>query len=214
MSTDRNPSPPLSGTLRRRGRLRRALIGSALVLCGIALGLGTAAIAQDYGHYRGGSGGPGYAGRDDGGGRPGWFGWHRDDGGHGGWHRGRGFAGHGGMVLTPGRIERMVDRLAHAVDASSEQKQKIAALMQGAAGELEKLRAQHVAGRAQILDALTATSIDRARLDQLRGAQLALGDQASKVVTGALADAAEILTPAQRADLARRIGERGRWHRG
>src|SRR6185295_11519104 len=134
MSTS-NPIAPA------RSRWRSFFVGSALVLSGVIVGVGTSAMSQGYG--RGGSDdGPARHERFDRGfdrgdrdqdgarsgqrfgsdGPRGWFG--RDHGrGEGGWH-GRHFGGGfgGGMGLTPGRIERMVNRLGWAVDASSEQK--------------------------------------------------------------------------------------------
>jgi DNA-binding response OmpR family regulator len=56
-----------------------------------------------------------------------------------------------------------------------------------------------------------APTIDRARLEALRVDQMQLADQASQRITAALVEAAEVLTPAQRADLARRLE---RWRRG
>ena len=70
----------------------------------------------------------------DGDGPRGWGGMGR--GGMHGWHQGGGPFG-GGAFLTPGRIERMVDRLAWAVDASSEQKQKLAAIAQRTADDVK-----------------------------------------------------------------------------
>src|SRR5262245_40862913 len=136
MSTE-TPTP----TVRTRSRWRSFFVGSALVLSGVIIGIGTTAMSQ--GMHRGWSDdGPGRYerfGQDRdrdgprgwrfGGDGPRWFGRDRD-----GWHGGHGFGGFGGgAFLTPGRIERMVDRLGWAVDASSEQKQKIRGIVQRAA---------------------------------------------------------------------------------
>jgi Spy/CpxP family protein refolding chaperone len=61
-------------------------------------------------------------------------------------------------------------------------------------------------------------NVDRAGMEKLRAEQIALADTASKRVTQALGDAAEVLTPAQRQKLAERMKERSEhrpfWHHG
>jgi len=133
----------------------------------------------------------GWFGRGDGDGRPGWFG-----------HR---FGGGGGMFLTPGRIERMVNRLAWAVDASSEQKQKLRDIAQRAADDLRPLREKRQESRKQLREVLTAPTIDRAKLEALRADGIKAADEASRRIVSAVADAAEVLTPEQRAQLAQRL---------
>src|SRR5262245_29149594 len=148
----------------------------------------------------------------DGDGPRGWMG--RRFGGDGdGWH-GRHFGGgFGGMGLTPGRIERMVNRLGWAVDASSEQKQKLRDVVQRAADDLRPLHEKIRDGRRQAREVLTAPTIDRGKLESLRTDQMKLADQASQRVTAALAEAADVLTPEQRATLGGRLerfgGRRG-----
>ena len=58
---------------------------------------------------------------------------------------------------------------------------------------------------------MTAPSIDRARLESLRAEQIKSLDEASKRLVTAISDAAEVLTPEQRAALAKQIEEH---HRG
>lgn len=126
-------------------------------------------------------------------------------------HGGPGF---GGGFLMPSRIEWAVDRALWSVDATTEQRKKITAIAERAADDLFALREEHLAGRKQISEALAAPTVDRAKIEALRVAQVKLADTASQRVTAALAEAAEVLTPAQRADLARRIEARRRWFRG
>jgi protein CpxP len=206
-------------------RWRTFFAGSALVLAGLIIGIGTTAMSQGY--HRGWSDdgrserfdGPRGWFRDHDGprwhrfgsdGPRGWFGRDRDHDGPSGWH-GRGF---GGPFLTPGRIERMVDRLGRAVDASSEQKQKIRDVVQRAADDLRPLREKHLEGRRQMREVLAAPTIDRGKLEALRADHMKLADQASQRITTALAEAADILTPEQRADLARRLEQRFGGRRG
>jgi protein CpxP len=219
MSTTETPVPAQPGQPKRSG-WRRFFVGSALVVAGIIIGIGTSAFSQGY--HRGWSDdgygryerfdGPRFFRDHDGPGRwfdrdrdrPGrWFGRDRDDDGPRGWRGGHRFGG--GSFLTPGRIERMVARLAWAVDASGEQKQKLTAIIQRAGDDLRPLRERHLELRRQATEVLAAPTVDRAKLEGLRTDVVRLADQASQRITAALAEAAEVLTPEQRADLARRL---------
>jgi periplasmic protein CpxP/Spy len=126
-------------------------------------------------------------------------------------HGGPGF---GGGFLMPSRIEWAVDRALWSVDATTEQRKKITAIAERAADDVFALREEHLAGRKQLSEALAAPTIDRAKIEALRLGQIKLADTASQRVTTALVEAAEVLTPAQRADLAKRIEARRRWFRG
>jgi periplasmic protein CpxP/Spy len=150
----------------------------------------------------------------------GWYGppWH-----HHGW--GYGPRGHdapygmhpgefGGRAFGHGRVERGVDRAMWFIDASSEQRSKIRAIVERTADDLFALRDKHIEGRRQIASVLGAATIDRGKLDALRTEQMALADTASKRITDAVAEAAEVLTPAQRADLARWFERWHRWRHG
>jgi protein CpxP len=147
--------------------------------------------------------------QDDG---PTWrHGWHRfgrqqdDDGPGMGQHMGRGFGG----MMYPGAIERRVNRVLGIVDASTEQKQKVRAIFEKAANDLYATRDQRLQNRRAIAEALAAATIDRAKVEQLRGDRMKIADATSKRLTDALVEAAEVLTPAQRADLVARFQRRG-----
>jgi periplasmic protein CpxP/Spy len=228
MSTTETPAAPVAAPTKRRG-WRRFFVGSALVLAGVIVGIGTTAFSQGDGPRGGHGDGPGrhwgenYDGPrgmrgwnrdDDRDGPRGWRGWFNRDGdrdGPHGWHHGGRF---GGSFLTPGRIERMVNRLAWAVDASSEQKQKLTAIAQRTADDLRGLRERHLDLRNQSREALAAPTVDRGKLEALRVEHLKLADEASRKITAALGDAADVLTPAQRADLSRRVERWSNWRRG
>src|SRR5262247_1508876 len=120
-------TPPAVPAAPRRSRWRSFFVGSALVLAGVIVGIGTTAMSQNYrdgwmddgGRFDG----PRRGFRDDDGMRGGMRGWFRDrdgdrdgdrrgwfdrggrDGGGGpfAWHRGHGFGGGFGGGLTPGR---------------------------------------------------------------------------------------------------------------
>lgn len=117
-------------------------------------------------------------------------------------------------MFFPGPIERGVERLGWITDASSEQKQKINTIAQKAADDIFPLRQKHIEARKQVLDTLAASSVDRAKLEALRADQMKLAETATRRVTDAVADIADVLTPAQRADLGQRIERWRRWFRG
>jgi len=133
-------------------------------------------------------------------------------GGHGGWHRGGGFMG---GPMDGERIERMVKHMAVEVDATPEQQAKLAEIAKAAANDLRPLREKARDARRQGMQLLAAPTIDRAAIERLRAEQIQAADAASKRLTQALADTAEVLTPAQRQKLAERFQRRGeRRHRG
>ena len=114
--------------------------------------------------------------------------------------------------VTGERIEKMVKHLAIEVDATPEQQQKLTAIAKSAAKDLEPLRGQAMETRKQAIELLSAPSIDRAAIEKLRLSKLQHADTASKRITQAFADAAEVLTPEQRKKLAEHAG-RMRGHR-
>ncbi|HMK81872.1 MAG TPA: Spy/CpxP family protein refolding chaperone [Xanthobacteraceae bacterium] len=151
----------------------------------------------------------------------------RGDGEERGWHRGFGERRFGmeqdgdgrGMgrqhmrggfarMMYPGAIERRVNRVLGMVDASTEQKQKVRAIFENAANDLFALRNKRRENRRAMGEALAAATIDHAKVEQLRQDGMKLADAVSKRLTDARVEAAEVLTPAQRADLAARRKER------
>jgi periplasmic protein CpxP/Spy len=131
-------------------------------------------------------------------------------GGSHGWSR----AGMGGAA-DPERAahtaEKMADRLVSRVDGTPEQKQKITGIAQAAAQDLLPLREQARAARVQSIALLRAPTVDRAAIEALRVDQVRLADVASRRLAEAIADAAEVLTPDQRAKLADRMATRRGW---
>jgi Spy/CpxP family protein refolding chaperone len=103
------------------------------------------------------------------------------------------------------RFERTIDRFASRVDASAEQKDKLSAIGKSAAKDLAPLRDKAQSARKQAIELLAAANVDRAAIERLRAEQIQLADAGSKRLTQALADAAEVLTPAQRTKLAERM---------
>jgi len=130
-------------------------------------------------------------------------------GGHWGWHR----AGFMGDQLDPAKLEEHLDRmLKHLyveVDATDAQRLQLAPIVKSAARDLLPVRTKIHEARRQAVQLLSQDTVDRAALEALRAEQLQLIEQASRRLTQALADVADVLTPEQRQSLAARIG---RWH--
>ena len=121
--------------------------------------------------------------------------------GHGGWgHHGS----HGPMdpARAQEHAERMVGHLTWAIDATAEQKQKLTAIATSMVKDLLPVHEKMGAARARAIALLQQPQTDRAALETLRAEQIATADEASKRLTQGLADAADVLTPAQRTKLA------------
>jgi Spy/CpxP family protein refolding chaperone len=131
-------------------------------------------------------------------------------GGHGGWHRGGGFMR---GPMDEQRIERMVKHMAVEIDATPDQTAKLTEIAKAAAKDLRPLREKARDARREGMKLLAAPTIDRGAIERLRAEQIQAADAASKRLTQALADTAEVLTPAQRQKLAERFQRRGP-HRG
>ena len=130
--------------------------------------------------------------------------------GHGGWH-GRGFMmGQMDPAQVEDRADRMVRHLAIEVDATTEQQERLRAVVKSAVRDLVPMREKAHAARQRAHDLLLAPTIDRAAIEALRAEQIALVDTASKRVTQALGDAASILSAEQR----HKIEDRLRPHPG
>jgi Spy/CpxP family protein refolding chaperone len=129
--------------------------------------------------------------------------------GHGRWH-GRG-------PIDPADLDQHLDRmLKHLyveVDATDAQKQRLEPIVKQAAKDLLPLRENLHAGRREAIELLSQDRVDGAALEALRARQIGLADEASRRLTRAIAEAADVLTPAQRKDLAAHFARRhGRWH--
>lgn len=123
--------------------------------------------------------------------------------------------GHRGFMSGPldpaamdKRAERMVERFAKRINATPEQRDRLTVIAKSVARDLAPLREKARNARKSGVELLKSPSIDRAALEQLRVDQLQLADATTRRMTQALADAAEVLTPEQRAKLAERFEKR------
>ncbi len=120
----------------------------------------------------------------------------------------------GGMTpeMSAKRIDRMIERLLS--DGTPEQKTKVRTLANAAAKDLMPLRKQRREAHQQGMTLLAQPNIDRAALEQVRATEMQLDEQTSRRMTSALADIAEVLTPAQRVRVAEQLAKRGKHHGG
>ena len=116
-------------------------------------------------------------------------------------------------AVTAKRIDAMVQwMLADINGVTDDQRTKIATILKAAANDLAPLRTQHMQARKTAMQLLAAPTIDRAQLESIRVQQMQLADTATRRMTQALADAAEVLNPDQRTQLVAKW-QRHRGHR-
>ena len=106
-----------------------------------------------------------------------------------------------------GMAEAHVDKMLTEIGASADQKEKIKAIMHRGFEQVGPIHQKLESAHGDLHRILTAPTIDRAALEQLRAERVGDMDQASKVLVQTLADAAEVLTPEQRAKLAAHMAE-------
>jgi Spy/CpxP family protein refolding chaperone len=116
------------------------------------------------------------------------------------------FRPHGGWMTTQAipvdLVEQRIDHMLKTVDATPDQETKLHAIIEAALKDLDPIRQQLAGTRKEMAALLGQPQIDRAAVEQLRSQRVAEMDQASKRMTQALLDAADVLTPDQRKKLA------------
>ena len=110
---------------------------------------------------------------------------------------------HGGNFAGRG-----LHRAFNAVDATAEQEDRIWAIIDDTRAELRPVMREFRDTRKEVIDLMAAPTIDRAAVEALRAGRIAAIDEASKKLTAAAIDAAEVLTPEQRAKFAEQLNER------
>ena len=106
------------------------------------------------------------------------------------------------------RLDYRIGRLVRDVGGTPEQKQRLVAIASAAMADLQPLREQARQARLRSLQLLAAPVIDRSALEQQRLLQAQALDARSRRTVQAMADAAEVLTPEQRAKVAERMQSR------
>jgi Spy/CpxP family protein refolding chaperone len=116
---------------------------------------------------------------------------------------GRHGAGHAIMVA---RLDKFLDE----VGASADQKARIHQILGDGMKAVQPIHERMGEAHRQFFAMLLGPTIDRAGLEQLRAARIADIDQASKALVASFAEAAQVLSPDQRAKLAAIMAERHR----
>jgi protein CpxP len=107
-----------------------------------------------------------------------------------------------GGMQSPADVTAHVDHaLKHfyvEIEATDAQKAQIDPLVKQAVSDLMPLHAQMQTAHAQVLQALSQPTVDRAALETARTAHLQMADQASKRFVQLVADVSDVLTVPQR----------------
>jgi Spy/CpxP family protein refolding chaperone len=190
METNHQEPAGLSGTPQKKSWGKRIAIGGIAIAALAGVGV-AGALSQDYGRMqRFGMGG--------GDGRPGM---HMQAN----FRHGMGFGG-------PGFGRHHLERMLEEVDATPEQEDKLEAIMDKLHDDVRPIMRGFRDTRDDVAKLLGAVTIDREAAEKLRAERVAAVDEASRKLTTALLDAAEVLTAEQRAELAEHFEDRG-WHR-
>jgi len=104
-------------------------------------------------------------------------------------------------------MDRMLKHLYVEVDATDAQKAKIEPLVKAAMADIKPMHEQLHQIHQQVMQQMSAATIDRSALEATRAQGVALADQASKRLVQLLADVGDTLTPAQRQKLADHLGK-------
>jgi periplasmic protein CpxP/Spy len=122
--------------------------------------------------------------------------------GVGAYARAQGMGEPQGAAEVSAHVDHVLKHFYVEIDATDAQKAKIDPLVKQAVSDLLPLHAQLRAARAQTLQVLTQTTIDRDSLEAARAQHLALAEQGSKRLVQLIADVGDVLTPGQRKALA------------
>ncbi len=133
---------------------------------------------------------------------------------HGGWGGGGGRHGNHSPEEMAKHLDERVGHLMQELGGTTEQKDRLVKLAQTAMQDMKPLREQHLAARQKGMQLLSAQAVDRAALERLRQEQMSAFDAMSRRTVQHMADAAEVLTPAQRTKLAERMQQRQGRHGG
>ncbi|HVN76860.1 MAG TPA: Spy/CpxP family protein refolding chaperone [Thermoanaerobaculaceae bacterium] len=110
--------------------------------------------------------------------------------------------GHMGAAMARDHVEFRIHRALKKVSATQAQEDQILAIVDGLFAEHAQMAPQRQALHQRALAALTGTTVDRAALEAVRVEAMQRLDQGSEDLVKALGDIAEVLTPAQRQQLA------------
>jgi periplasmic protein CpxP/Spy len=127
----------------------------------------------------------------------------------------QGMPGHGGRHGEPAAMmEHRIDGMLKMIGGTPEQKSKLVGLAQAAQSEMRPIQEQQAAARQRGMQLLSAATIDRAAIEKLRSEQVQLMDALSRRKSQLMVESAEVLTAAQRSQLAEKMKSRAQAHGG
>ncbi len=116
------------------------------------------------------------------------------------------------------RISKMagkpLDHMLDEVDASDEQKAKAQEIVKRSLDEGAPMAEQLRDSRQKFAKLLTASTLDKAAIEQLRADQIRGADEMSKIAIQTIVQVAEVLTPEQRKALAEEMADKMEHRRG
>ncbi|WP_018260177.1 Spy/CpxP family protein refolding chaperone [Methylobacterium sp. WSM2598] len=112
------------------------------------------------------------------------------------------------------RLQFMARRALDSVGATSDQENRIHDIIASASAALMKEGPTHEEMRRRLADLLKAPTVDRAAIEALRAEMVRSLDARSKIIAGALVDAAGQVSAEQRAKLVDRVASAMEQHRG
>jgi periplasmic protein CpxP/Spy len=116
---------------------------------------------------------------------------------------GHGMPGMPGMGLPMGGP--MLDRMLDDVKASDSQREQLHKIAEAARADLQPTGEAARADQARLVELFAQPTVDAAAVEALRQQMLARHDQVTKRMNVAMLDAAKVLTPEQRQQLAERM---------
>jgi protein CpxP len=189
METNHQEPAGVSGTPQKKSWGKRIAIGGVAIAALAGVGV-AGALSQDYGRMQR-------------------FGMGGDDSGPG-MHMQANFRH--GMGFGPGFGGHHLERMLEEIDATPEQEDKLEAIMDKLHDDVRPIMRGFRDTRDDVAKLLGAATIDREAAEKLRAERVAAVDEASRKLTTALLDAAEVLTAEQRAEMVEHFEDRG-WHR-
>ena len=91
-----------------------------------------------------------------------------------------------------------MDKALDGTTATQDQKKQITGILQAAFADMQGLRGQRAEIRKSLTEAMSAPTIDTAKVEAIRAQQVKLMDDGSKRFTKALIDAGNVLNADQR----------------
>lgn len=107
-----------------------------------------------------------------------------------------------GGMQGGGFSPKMIERIADKVNATDEQKKKLNEIASKLNQDQATRRTAMQSMRQKTIELLSANPIDTAAIEQVRASQIQFMDEQSKQMSQAMVEAAQVLTPEQRAQLA------------